>query len=105
VSKTSPWGKAPEISFEIDPAPACPGCGEILSGATAVDLSGRAPKSGDVTICLYCTAVLEFVNNEGALNLALVHGDELILALANPKIRKARQVILANRALRLPDRS
>jgi hypothetical protein len=49
--------------------------------------------------------MIDPLRNEDALTLALVHGDELTLALANPKIRRARELILANRALRLPDRS
>lgn len=39
---------------------ACPGCGTVLTGATSIG-SDNVPKHGDVTVCVYCAALLHFV--------------------------------------------
>lgn len=39
------------------------GCGEPLTACTDVDNHGCAPKPGDITICVYCGAILEFDNS------------------------------------------
>jgi hypothetical protein len=41
----------------------CPTCESMLDGATATDGKTTQPQPGDITICAYCTEVLEFTNN------------------------------------------
>jgi hypothetical protein len=41
----------------------CPVCESKLDAATATDDDNVVPKSGDVTICIYCTSVLEFTDD------------------------------------------
>ena len=86
---TTPWGKPPDVSVHVVAAPRCPGCGTALDGATAVDLSGVMPTPGDLTVCLYCAAPLEFAAGESGLELRPLAGDALILALADPDFRRA----------------
>lgn len=38
----------------------CPGCGERLGAATNL-VSEGAPETGDLTICLYCQELLQFL--------------------------------------------
>jgi len=40
----------------------CPRCDNKLDGFTEMK-EGTTPKSGDVTVCLYCSAVLEFTDD------------------------------------------
>lgn len=42
----------------------CPSCGHNLDAATAVN-EDAIPKSGDLTICAYCTAWLVFTDPQG----------------------------------------
>jgi hypothetical protein len=37
-----------------------PCCGRTLDGATCADGSQKKPKAGDVSVCMYCQAVLFF---------------------------------------------
>lgn len=39
---------------------ACPSCGKKLDAASAADGSEKRPSAGDVTLCMYCAAVLRF---------------------------------------------
>lgn len=58
-------------SGRIKDAPVCPMCKKILDGWTATEEEGNTgPAEGDVTVCLYCQAVLQY------------NGLELILAPA-----------------------
>lgn len=48
-------------SGRIKDAPVCPMCKKILDGWTATDEEGNTgPVEGDVTVCIYCQAVLQF---------------------------------------------
>ena len=87
-------GKSPDVSVRVVAAPRCPGCGTALDGAMAVDLSGvmPTPTPGDLTVCLYCAAPLEFVAGESALELRRLKPDALILALADPDFRRAVEI-------------
>lgn len=92
-------GKSSDISVHVVAAPRCPGCGTALDGALAVDLSGVMPTPGDLTVCLYCAAPLEFAAGESGLELrplkpalAKAGGDALILALADPDFRGAVEI-------------
>ncbi len=45
----------------IKDAPACPRCKKILDGWTATEEAGNTgPAEGDVTVCAYCQAVLQY---------------------------------------------
>lgn len=100
--RASPWAKPRrKFSVKLKGAPACPGCHAVLDGATSADLSGGAPKANDLTVCCYCAAILEFTAADllsDKLALIAVTGDELILALANPTLRRVRQDILMRHA-------
>jgi len=37
----------------------CPSCGKLLDGATGID-TNNLPAPGDVSVCIYCAAVLRF---------------------------------------------
>lgn len=101
----SPWaGPRRPQSVRLASAPRCPGCGEILDEGMEINGSGVEPRPGDWSVCAYCSAVLVFVGDSGALGLRFAAGDELILALADPKVRQARRVTLAT-GVRLPDQS
>ncbi len=53
----------------------CPSCMRNLSGATGVgDSEGKKPRMGDISLCVYCGAVLTFVRN---MSLALAGDDDL----------------------------
>jgi hypothetical protein len=41
----------------------CPVCESKLDAAAATNGDGSPPKSGDVTVCIYCTALLEFTDD------------------------------------------
>lgn len=45
------------IETSQTPPTVCPGCGKVLSAATA---RNAVPKPGDFSVCVYCTAVLRF---------------------------------------------
>ena len=105
AAKLSPWGQGPELKVRVPGEPRCPGCGELLSGASNLDHPGRVPVAGDVTVCLYCASVLEYVPDplrlQPALALVFVTGDELILALARRDISRYRRAVL-KMGIRLP---
>lgn len=72
---------------------ACPACGKIMDAATNLVDSG-APRQGDLSICLYCQALLQF-EADGRLKMlpAEVLAD---IARRQPKtyvfLRKAQQL-------------
>lgn len=41
----------------------CPNCRSRLDGYTALGADNPAPNPGDLTVCAYCSAALEFVEN------------------------------------------
>jgi hypothetical protein len=57
-----------------------------------VERHGAQPKAGDVGLCLYCATVLQYQGSP--LTVKAMEGDELILVLADPKIRRAQRLIL-----------
>lgn len=52
----------------LESKPHCPRCKELIDGFTSVD-HDHAPKAGDVSICCYCSAVLQF-NDDMRFKLA-----------------------------------
>lgn len=47
----------------------CPKCKTKLDGFTSVSEDSVVPESGDVTICFYCSSVLEYINEDNELGL------------------------------------
>jgi hypothetical protein len=94
-----PWGH-----FTHRPAPVCSACGKMLDAWFALEPGTRpqpsAPGQRQISICIECGALHEFVGPPKRLQLKRLEGDELILALANPTVKKARGLILMDRALR-----
>lgn len=41
----------------------CPNCGSELSGAASLSDNKALPKTGDLSICMYCAELLEFRND------------------------------------------
>lgn len=39
---------------------ACPGCGAEIDAATYAGPGEKAPKVGDLSVCFYCAAALEY---------------------------------------------
>lgn len=79
-----------ETTPEHDVTPnRCPNCTHILEEATGVT-TDDAPKPGDVTLCIYCAAVLVFTDdmmvrlpteeesNEFANNAELMHMQKIV---------------------------
>ena len=100
ADRRSPWGgPRQEIHRRLPaPAPHCPACGALLDTATAFELDGAYPKPGSICICWYCAAVLEY--HGSPLQLRRLEGDDLILALADPWVKKTRLAMIVARARR-----
>lgn len=78
-------------SHHLETAPVCPDCRATLDGATGV--SGiRAPAPANVTVCVYCAAVLVFTEE---LDLRRATAEELVRVEANPYLGIAREVVHA----------
>ena len=49
------------VRIEGDKLPTCPKCDKVLDGAThAGGEDDAVPTPGDISICLYCVAILQF---------------------------------------------
>lgn len=83
------------------PGAACPQCGATLDAAQRPNSDGLRPKVGDVTTCLYCTAVLEFT-----IGMALVPASDQTLAkiAGDPCFKRANEfaAMFANRQKNKP---
>jgi Lon protease-like protein len=69
----------------------------MLSGVGVLDGPGGLapqPKNGDVTACVYCTAVLEFREVPGGLALVELTGAERIKTLTDLDAAPLRAVIM-----------
>jgi hypothetical protein len=87
VENDSPWKRPPDRDPREGVQPChCPHCGQELDAATDTFRVGARPKPGDISVCLYCAAILQF---NAALQLEAVTGDELILVKANPDVKRA----------------
>ncbi len=95
--KRSPWsGSRIELSGKLAASsPMCPQCDKLIDGFTCVDNDGARPIPGDTSICFYCATILEFYGEP--LALRRLEGGDLIIALADPLVRLARELILAER--------
>jgi len=65
------------------PETLCPDCGHHLDAAANLKRDG-APRFGDVTVCIYCSAALRFCAGD---QLQKISDDELVeLARKNPRV-------------------
>jgi hypothetical protein len=112
-----PWGDPERLKrvqvrgrFTHRPAPLCSQCGKVLDVWYALE-PGNSPKPStpnerQISICIECGTVHEFVGHPKRLQLKRLEGEELILALAaRPVIKKVRGDILMDRALRSAPRA
>jgi hypothetical protein len=107
-----PWGNPERLKrvrtrgrFTHRPPPVCSECGKVLDAWTALEPSNppkpSTPNHRQISICIECGTVHEYVGHPKRLQLKRLEGEELILALAAlPVIKKVRGKILMDRALR-----
>lgn len=87
-----PTARWPDGSSRM-PAACCPGCRHKLDAATDPLGSDAVPQVGDITVCLHCTAVMQF----GAdLMPQLI--DDAAFALLEPPIQTALVAMLRSLA-------
>jgi hypothetical protein len=87
----SPWKRKP------DPDPRegvtwchCPHCRHELNAATDTLREGDRPQPGDISVCVYCAGINQW---SADMTLEAVTGDELVLVLADPMVKKAIAVV------------
>jgi hypothetical protein len=106
-----PWGNPERLKrirthghFTHRPAPTCSQCGKVLDAWYALQPGTKPhpsnPREPQISICAECGTLHEFVGHPKRLRLQRLEGEELVLALADPTIKKARGLILIQRALR-----
>lgn len=72
----------------------CPVCETSLNATTGVSDHAAIPQPGDITVCLYCTSILEYDN---AMSLVTVNRDEIepevlsLIDMAIASIQQSRQ--------------
>ena len=47
----------------------CPKCETKLDGETSISTEGAEPSPGDVSVCVYCLLLLEFVDSDDGLSV------------------------------------
>jgi hypothetical protein len=78
--------------MKIAPDATCPLCSSLLDDAMPVDDDVAEPEAGDITVCIYCKAILTFTE-DGYLRL-LTDGEFLKLPLdARRHIVEAREAL------------
>ena len=90
-------------ALKLDPAPSCPRCAVLLGGVSVFDGLPTEPGPGDISVCAYCTAILEFCAVPGGLVLIEVSPAErsAILTSRNPAYRPI-QIIVAHGPMNPP---
>lgn len=79
-----------ETTPEHDVTPnRCPHCEHILEGATGVTTQ-NAPKPGDVTLCIYCAAVLVFQDD---MRVRLPVEEEANEFASNGELMKMQKIV------------
>lgn len=63
----------------------CLACGTLIDAHRAADLSGNCPKTGDVSVCLYCVNIAIFTNT----GLRELTADERESVLADEELNRA----------------
>jgi hypothetical protein len=105
-----PWGNPERLKrirtrghFTHRPPPVCSQCSAVLDDWTALEPGTEPRPSGSgerhISICAECGTLHEFVGNPRRLRLQRLEGEELVLALAHPTIKKARGLIMMERAV------
>lgn len=74
-----------------DQSPICPTCETPLSGFTAVK-DGTMPTDGDISICVYCNAVNQFVIKGTLIKLVEIDPD-VLERLDFPQLQKANKIV------------
>jgi hypothetical protein len=75
----------------------CSGCGKMVDGASkAMGDEEGGPGPGDITVCVYCYAVNQYVAGEGK-NLQLSAFDTSQMPLEDRKELQRLRLFLANR--------
>lgn len=75
---------------------ACSGCGEVFDRASCVG-EDKAPRPGDVTVCIRCGHIMAFANDLSFRELTdaemrAVAGDKRLIAL-----QKARNMVMSKK--------
>jgi hypothetical protein len=87
----SPWKRGPDPDPREGVRPEhCPQCGHKLDAATDTLRERHRPKRGDISVCVYCAGINQW---NTALQLEAVTGDELILAKADPEVKRAVAIV------------
>lgn len=81
------------MPYRVEPSQ-CPVCETFLDAATGINDHAAIPQPGDITVCLYCTSILEYNN---AMSLVTVNRDEIepevlsLIDMAIASIQQSRQ--------------
>ena len=59
------------------PGNKCPACDYKLDGASSPGREGAVPSEGDLSVCINCASLLEFVEVDGALRSRLLDMEKL----------------------------
>jgi len=68
----------------------CPTCAKLLDAATAIDGEGNSPRTGDLSVCLYCGEIIEFGDDMELIKAdidSIVQADFLELQKAQKLVR------------------
>ena len=75
---------------------ACPACGHVVDAASSLtDAETPQPAAGDVTVCLYCAAILTWSRSgadDGDERIALIKAPESVVAELAPAQRRSLAV-------------
>jgi hypothetical protein len=63
----------------------CPSCKKILDAATPME-EGATPSPGDVSVCCYCHAVLQYSDD-----MRLIHADADVIAEVTLELSRAQR--------------
>ncbi len=77
----------------------CPACAATLDGATGAE--GTRPEPGNLSICAYCQALLEF---DETLHVRMIRPETLDMLNANPELMAVLRRIQAGLAERQRNR-
>ena len=93
-------------SFRLNRRLVCPVCRKGADGASTEDMNARRVSPGDLSVCVYCASVNEYIYHDGEQALLLVPlSDEAIEALpanARKELHRARRVVAGVRLRGLP---
>lgn len=76
----------------------CPNCDRSLDLATYIKDVEKRPKVGDVSVCAYCSEILQFTDVEGELKFERASEEVQIEVAGHPDFIKAMQMAAAMQA-------